>query len=73
MGKLDATADRKGGEYRAKGQAVAELCRPAGADEALIPQWIEEGRRRAEIARMPPPEAFARPGCGGHDRGAPSL
>jgi hypothetical protein len=28
--------------------AAAELCRAAGADPALIPQWTEEGRRRAQ-------------------------
>lgn len=28
--------------------AAAELCRTAGADPALIPQWTEEGRRRAQ-------------------------
>ena len=33
---------------------AAQLCRDAGADEALIPQWIEEGRRRAAKARLPP-------------------
>jgi hypothetical protein len=42
------SADCRGPEYQARGQAVAELCRMAGADEALIPQWIQEGRRRAE-------------------------
>jgi hypothetical protein len=26
----------------------------AGADEILIPRWIEEGRRRAGVARMRP-------------------
>ena len=26
---------------------AARLCRLAGADESLIPQWIAEGRRRA--------------------------
>ena len=30
---------------------AAELCRAAGADEALIPGWVEEGRRRADVAR----------------------
>ena len=35
------------------GQA-AHLCRLAGADETLIPQWIGEGRRRAGVARMRP-------------------
>ena len=33
---------------------AAHLCRLAGADETLIPQWIEEGRRRAGVARMRP-------------------
>lgn len=35
-------------------QAVAELCIAAGADESLIPGWIEEGWRRAEAASLPP-------------------
>ena len=48
------SAERRGPEYEARGQAVAELCRMAGADEALIPQWIDEGRRRAEAAKLPP-------------------
>jgi len=33
---------------------AAQMCRLAGADEPLIPQWIAEGKRRSEIARMPP-------------------
>ena len=33
---------------------AAELCRKAGADEAAIPQWIEEGRRRRTKACRPP-------------------
>ena len=53
------SADRRGPEYEARGQAVAELCRMAGADEALIPQWTEEGRRRTEDAKLPP---FSPPG-----------
>jgi len=33
---------------------AAQLCRDAGADEALIPAWIEEGRRgRADASRPP--------------------
>jgi hypothetical protein len=48
------TAEGKGPEYLAQGQAVAELCRLAGAYEDLIPAWIEEGRRRAGAARRPP-------------------
>jgi hypothetical protein len=43
----------------AKARAAAELCRLAGADEDLIPQWVEEGKRRAEAARLPP---FSRTG-----------
>jgi hypothetical protein len=52
-------AEGKGGEYQAQAQAIAELCRLAGADEPPIGQWVEEGRRRAEAARHPP---FSRPG-----------
>jgi hypothetical protein len=48
------TSEARGPEYATLGQAVAELCRLAGADEDLIPEWIEEGRRRAEAARRPP-------------------
>jgi hypothetical protein len=48
------TAEAKDPEYEAQAQAIAELCRLAGADESLIPQWMEEGRRRAEIRRHPP-------------------
>ena len=33
---------------------AAALCRLAGADDALIPQWGAEGRRRAQAARQPP-------------------
>ncbi len=35
-------------------RCAADLCRKAGADESLIPQWVAEGKRRAEAARMPP-------------------
>src|SRR5271155_94318 len=37
-----------------KAANAARLCRAAGADEALIPQWIGEGKRRAEARRKPP-------------------
>jgi hypothetical protein len=47
-------AERKGEEYQAQAQAVEELCRLAGADESLIQQWAEEGRRRAAAAGKPP-------------------
>jgi hypothetical protein len=53
------TSEGKGEEYQSRAQAMAELCIAAGADEALIPRWIEEGRRRAEAASLPP---FSRPG-----------
>lgn len=33
---------------------AARLCRDAGADPQLTAEWIEEGRRRAPKARMPP-------------------
>lgn len=58
-GLMLGTAESKGPEYEARSQAVAELCRMAGADEAVIPQWIQEGRRRAEAAKLP---LFGRPG-----------
>ena len=35
-------------------RCAARLCRLAGADGSLIPQWVDEGRRRAAAARMPP-------------------
>jgi hypothetical protein len=31
---------------------IAQLCIKAGADMALISQWIDEGRRRAAAARQ---------------------
>jgi hypothetical protein len=36
-----------------KARSAAQLCIAAGADESLIPQWIEVGRRRAQARRMP--------------------
>jgi hypothetical protein len=58
-GLVLGSATGRGPEYEARRQAVAELYRMAGAGEALIPQWIEEDRRRAEAAQLPP---FTRPG-----------
>ena len=55
------TAETKGKEYRTQAQAVAELCRLAGADDSLIPKWIEEGRRRAEAGNRPPFSGGVRP------------
>jgi hypothetical protein len=53
------TAESRGREYQARGQA--ELCLLAGADENLIAQWAEEGRRRAEAAQRPPFSGGVRP------------
>jgi hypothetical protein len=44
-------------EPRAKG--AAQLLTAAGADESLIPRWIDEGQRRAEIRHGP---AVSNPG-----------
>jgi hypothetical protein len=33
---------------------AAALCRKAGADVDAIPAWVEEGRRRAARAGLPP-------------------
>jgi hypothetical protein len=35
-------------------RCAADLCRKAEADLEAIPQWIAEGKRRAEAARKPP-------------------
>jgi hypothetical protein len=37
-----------------RARAAAQLCIVAGADESMIPQWIQEGRRRAGLRRNPP-------------------
>ena len=49
----------EGGLDEPRAKAAARLLIAAGADESLIPQWIQEGRRRSEAARLPP---FSRPG-----------
>ena len=51
-------AEGKGQEYQARGQAIAELFRMAGADESLILRWHQVGRQRAAMAGRPP---FSRP------------
>jgi hypothetical protein len=48
------TAEGMGQEYHVRWQAIAELCRMAGADESLIPRWRQIGRERAEMAGRPP-------------------
>ncbi len=40
-----------GGPDEPRARAEAQLLIAAGADESLIPQWIEEGRRWAQAAR----------------------
>lgn len=57
--ELRELAEGRGDHYRVQAQAVAELCRMAGADETLIPEWTAIGRERAEQARWPP---FSWPG-----------
>ena len=37
-----------------RSKAAAGFCIAAGADESLIPGWVEEGRRRVAIRRKPP-------------------
>jgi hypothetical protein len=69
------TAEGKGQEYQAKARTIAGLCRQAGADETLIPAWIEEGRRRANAVRPPfrrAPEDPAGTAPAGPDR-APTM
>jgi hypothetical protein len=55
------TGQGKGNEYQTRAQAVADLCRLAGADQDLIPQWTDEGWRRAEAATQPPFSGGVRP------------
>ena len=43
---------REGELDEAKGKAAARLCIAAGADETLIPQWIQQGRRRRAMALL---------------------
>jgi hypothetical protein len=40
------TAENKGPEYAAKGEAITRLCRAAGADLEAIGEWTEEGGPR---------------------------
>jgi hypothetical protein len=45
------TAEGKGAEYQARGQAIAVLCRAAGADEAFIPRWTQIGHTTVDADR----------------------
>src|SRR5262245_31035284 len=51
-GILEGTSEGELDEPRAR--QAAQLCRDAGADPAMIPGWIEEGRRRRANASLPP-------------------
>jgi hypothetical protein len=42
-----AIGTHEGGPDEARHLQAAQLCIDAGADPSLVPQWIEEGRRRA--------------------------
>ena len=42
-----AIGTSEGGRDEARHLQAAQLCIDAGADLSLIPQWVEEGRRRA--------------------------
>src|SRR5215467_750187 len=42
-----AIGAHEGGQDEARHLQAAQLCIDAGADLSLIPQWVEEGRRRA--------------------------
>jgi hypothetical protein len=55
------TGFHKGGHSEARAMAAARFCLEAGADEALVPKWVEEGRRRAAVARHPPFSGGVRP------------
>jgi hypothetical protein len=44
----------RGTAETARARTAARYCRAAGADPDLIPRWIEEGERRAELARQEP-------------------
>jgi hypothetical protein len=37
-----------------RSKAAASFCIAAGANQSLIPGWIEEGRRRIALRRKPP-------------------
>lgn len=45
---------RRQPEEKAAAEKAAGLLLKAGADEALVPRWAEEGKRRVERASLPP-------------------
>jgi len=63
-GLLAGVADVRLGFYEGepdepKAKAAGGLCRQQRADETLIPQWIEEGRRRREQTQLNRPPSSA--------------
>ena len=48
-----AIGGHEGGRDEARHLQAAQLCIEAGADVSLIPQWVEEGRRRAGSSPAP--------------------
>lgn len=61
-----------------RARQAADLCRLAGADEALIPRWIEVGQERRANANLPPfsgglHSGRGRPRSGGTPPGLPEL
>jgi hypothetical protein len=48
-----AIGSHEGGREEARHLQAAQLCIDAGADLSLVPQWVEEGRRRAGAAPSP--------------------
>ena len=48
-----AIGTHEGGRDEARHLQAAQLCIDAGADLSLIPQWVEEGRRRAGATPSP--------------------
>ena len=48
-----AIGTHEGGPDEARHLQAAQLCIDAGADLSLIPQWVEEGRRRAGATPSP--------------------
>jgi hypothetical protein len=57
-GIFEGTSKGEPDEFLAR--SAARLCRMAGADKDAIPAWIDEGRRRRDAARKPPPSGGVR-------------
>jgi hypothetical protein len=51
----------EGGLDEARAKAAASFCLAASADAGQVERWTQEGRRRAEAARLPPFSGGVRP------------